>query len=93
MNTLFHSPGTCSLGIHVLLEEIGAPYELALIDVTKGKQHQPDYLAINPKSKVPALQRAAEQAVGDNDLSGVAQRIQKCRAPRFGKCGAGFERD
>ena len=58
MNTLFHSPGTCSLGIHILLEEIGAPYELTLIDVTKGKQYQPDYLAINPKSKVPALQRA-----------------------------------
>ena len=57
MNTLFHSPGTCSLGIHILLEEIGAPYELTLIDVTKGKQHQPDYLAINPKAKVPALQR------------------------------------
>mgnify|MGYP006286730365 FL=1 len=58
MNTLFHSPGTCSLGIHILLEEIGAPYELTLIDVTKGKQHLPDYLAINPKAKVPALQRA-----------------------------------
>jgi glutathione S-transferase len=58
MNTLFHSPGTCSLGIHILLEEIGAPYELTLIDVTKGKQHQPDYLAINPKAKVPALKRA-----------------------------------
>ena len=57
MNMLFHSPGTCSLGIHILLEEIGAPYELTLIDVTKGKQHQSDYLAINPKAKVPALQR------------------------------------
>ncbi len=55
---LFHSPGTYCLGVHVLLEEIGAPYELALVDVTKGKQHRPDYVAVNPKAKVPALQRA-----------------------------------
>lgn len=55
---LFHSPGTCSLGVHVLLDDIGAPYELALFDLTKGKQQQPDYVAVNPKAKVPALQRA-----------------------------------
>ena len=57
MLTLFHSPGTCSLGIHCLLEEIGAPYELRLVDVTKGQQHSPDFVAVNPKSKVPALNR------------------------------------
>ena len=57
MLTLFHSPGTCSLGIHCLLEETGAPYELRLVDVTKGQQYGPDFVAVNPKSKVPALNR------------------------------------
>ena len=57
MLTLFHSPGTCSLGIHLLLEEIGKPYELVLVDLTKGMQHKPEYLAVNPKAKVPALKR------------------------------------
>ncbi len=54
---LFYSPGACSLGIHVVLEEIGAPYETELINTREGVQYQPYYLEISPKSKVPALQR------------------------------------
>ena len=54
---LFYSPGTCALGIHVLLEEVGAPYETELISTREGQQHQPYYLGLNPKAKVPALQR------------------------------------
>lgn len=54
---LYYAPGACSLGIHVLLEEIGKPYEAVLISTKDGAQHKPDYLAINPKAKVPALQR------------------------------------
>ena len=54
---LFYSPGACSVGIHVLLEEIGAPYETELINTREGMQHQPYYLEISPKAKVPALMR------------------------------------
>ncbi|MDD8021792.1 MAG: glutathione S-transferase family protein [Paracoccaceae bacterium] len=54
---LFHSPGSCSIGIRVLLEEIGQPYTLHIIDVKSGAQRSPDYLALNPKGKVPALVR------------------------------------
>lgn len=57
MLTFFHCPGTCSLGIHVLLEEAGAPYQLSLVNLMKGEQHAPAYLAQNPKAKVPALLR------------------------------------
>ena len=39
------------------LEEIGAPYEVALVDLSKGGQRAPEYLAQNPKGKVPALLR------------------------------------
>ena len=54
---LFHSPGACSLGIRVLLEEIGAAHEIAIVDVKKGEQRSPEYLSVNPKGKVPALLR------------------------------------
>ncbi len=52
---LFYSPGACSLGIHVLLEEIGASYELALVNLREGQQFSPEFRAVNPKGKVPAL--------------------------------------
>jgi glutathione S-transferase len=52
---LYYSPGACSLGIHIILEEIGKPYELALVALKDGAQHKPEYQAINPKAKVPAL--------------------------------------
>ena len=54
---LYYSPGACSFGIHVILEEIGKPYETALVALKDGAQHRPEYVAINPKSKVPALDR------------------------------------
>lgn len=57
MTKLFYSPGSCALGIHVLLEEIGAPYELAKVNLAAREQFSPDYVRINPKSKVPALMR------------------------------------
>jgi glutathione S-transferase len=52
---LYYSPNACSLGIHILLEEIGKPYELSLVALKEGAQHKPEYVAVNPKSKVPAL--------------------------------------
>jgi glutathione S-transferase len=54
---LFYSPNACSLGIHALLEEIGKPYDLHWVDFSKKEQYGPDYMALNPKSKVPALLR------------------------------------
>jgi glutathione S-transferase len=57
MNTLYYSPGNCAVGIHLLLEEIGKPYDLVEVDFVNRAQYKPDYLAVNPKSKVPALRR------------------------------------
>ncbi len=54
---LYYSPGACSLGIHVLLEEIGKPYETELINIREGMQYQPYFVAVSAKSKVPALRR------------------------------------
>ncbi|BBP84896.1 MULTISPECIES: glutathione S-transferase family protein [unclassified Pseudomonas] len=53
--TLFHCPHTRSSGVLTLLEELGADYDLHLMNMHKGEQRQPAYLAINPMGKVPAL--------------------------------------
>jgi glutathione S-transferase len=54
---LYYSPGACSLGIHILLEEVGAPFELEFVALKDGAQFKPDYVAVNAKSKIPALER------------------------------------
>lgn len=53
--TLFHSPNTRSSGALMLLEELGADYKLHLLNQKTGEQRKPEYLAINPMGKVPAL--------------------------------------
>jgi glutathione S-transferase len=53
--TLFHAPQSRSAGALVLLEELGADYELHVLDLKKGEQRQPAYLAVNPMGKVPAV--------------------------------------
>ncbi|GAA0608703.1 glutathione transferase GstA [Craurococcus roseus] len=54
---LYYAPGACSIGIHVLLEEIGKPYETVKLNFQEGQQYKPEFTSINPKSKVPTLQR------------------------------------
>ena len=53
---LYYSPNSCALASHIILEEVGADYSLELVDFTKSEQKQADYLKINPKARVPALQ-------------------------------------
>ena len=57
MTTLCYAKKTCSIGIHVLLEEVGIPYDLKIVDFSKGEQKTPEYKALNPKGKVAALVR------------------------------------
>ncbi len=58
--TFFHSPHSRSGGVLTLLEELGVPYELKLIDMKAGEQRNADYLAINPMGKVPAIRHRGE---------------------------------
>ena len=53
--TFYHHPFTRATTALWMLEEVGQPYELRFIDVMKGEQKTPDFLAINPMGKVPAL--------------------------------------
>src|SRR5258708_31864322 len=53
--TLYHAaPSRSSIG-RWMLEEVGEPYDIHLLNLSKGDTHAPDYLAVNPMGKVPAL--------------------------------------
>lgn len=52
---LFYAPGVCSIGIHMLMEEIGKPYEAIAVNFAERAQYKPDFTSVNPKSKVPTL--------------------------------------
>jgi len=53
--TFYHSPNTRSLGTLILLDELGADYEMHALNMKAGEQRTPAYLAINPMGKVPAI--------------------------------------
>jgi glutathione S-transferase len=81
MLKLFYSPGACSIVSHIALEEAGAPYDTARLDLAAGDQAKPEYLAINPHARVPAL--ATDEGV-------IAEQIAVLNylADRFGKEGS-----
>ncbi len=51
----FHAPQSRSRGTRILMEELGADYELHALNLRTGDTRKPDYLAINPMGKVPAI--------------------------------------
>lgn len=55
MLNLFYAAHTCALASHIALEEAGADYALTRISFASADQRKPEFLAINPKGRVPAL--------------------------------------
>ena len=55
MYTLYWAPGSAAFAPHVLLEEIGAPYRLEGVDISRDKPRDPAYLRLNPNGAVPTL--------------------------------------
>ena len=55
--TLYHASPSRSSIVLWMLEELGQPYDIKLISLSKGDNMKPDYLAINPMGKVPALKQ------------------------------------
>ena len=55
MLTFFYAPGTCALASHIALEDSGAAFEAKRLNFAENEQRKPEYLKINPKSRVPAL--------------------------------------
>ncbi|MDA9823623.1 glutathione S-transferase, partial [Paracoccaceae bacterium] len=52
---LLYSPGTCSLAPHLVLEEIGEPYEIEFVSNRDGSTRTEAFLKINPKGQIPVL--------------------------------------
>ena len=55
MIQLYYHPGNASLAPHMLLEEIGAPFELLLVDRANAAHKSPQYLKLNPNGQIPVL--------------------------------------
>ncbi len=55
MLKLYYSPGSCALASHIALQEAGAAYTTERIDFKTNQQNSPEYLAVNPKGRVPAM--------------------------------------
>lgn len=55
MLKLYYAPGTCALASHIALQEAGAAYTTERLDFKSNQQNSPEYLAINPKGRVPTL--------------------------------------
>ena len=56
MYTLYYSPGACSMSVHITLEELGADFEAVRVSIADGEHKKPEYLKINPRGQVGALQ-------------------------------------
>src|SRR6202166_5402358 len=55
MIKLYYAPHTCALASHIALEEAAAEYSTVRISFADEEQRKPEYLAINPKERVPAM--------------------------------------
>ena len=69
---LYYSPGACSMAAHIVLEEIGAPFELELV-LSRGEREgamtaTPEWRAVNPKGRIPALAPVPGSAGGSPGL-------------------------
>jgi glutathione S-transferase len=51
------TPGSCTTGIHIILEELEEVFEVYVVNLPNGDQFKPDYVAINPKGSIPTLVR------------------------------------
>jgi glutathione S-transferase len=65
MITLFFSPGACSLATHIALIEAGLDYRLSRVNFAENQQNSPEFKALNPKGRVPAL-AVAEGTLSEN---------------------------
>jgi glutathione S-transferase len=52
---LYYSPGSCSFAPHVVLREIGVTFELRKFSTADRSNYSPEYLAVNPKGRIPTL--------------------------------------
>ncbi len=81
---LYYSPGACSLSPHIALLEAGLPYDLVKVDLRAKKlDNGDDYLKVNPKGQVPALQLDSGEVITEGPVivQIIADKAGKGLAP------------
>jgi glutathione S-transferase len=81
---LYYSPGACSLSPHIALLEAGLPYELVKVDLRAKKlENGDDFLKVNPKGQVPAVQFDSGELVTEGPVivQMIADKAGKNLAP------------
>ena len=81
MITLHYFPGNASMTPHMLLRELGVPFELALVDRAKRAHKAPEYLKLNPNGLIPVLVDGA-LVLYETAAIGGAVRLNTGRARR-----------
>jgi len=78
---LYHAPGTCALAPLIALEEANVAFEAVWVDTAAGVQRQPEYLALNPKGRVPLLAVEGRGLLSETPaiLAYIAQRFPEAR--------------
>ncbi len=66
--TFFFHPSPNPLKVALMLEELGLDYAVKPVDTFKGEQHEPNFLAVNPNAKLPALQDGAVTVFDSNAI-------------------------
>lgn len=57
----YYTPGSCTTGIHILLEELDLVFEAYLVNLLNRDNYKPEFVAMNPKSSIPLLVRPDDQ--------------------------------
>jgi glutathione S-transferase len=81
---LYYSPGACSLSPHIALLEAGLPFELVKVDLRAKKlENGDDFLKVNPKGQVPAVQFESGELVTEGPVivQMIADKAGKNLAP------------
>ena len=65
MMKFYMTPGSCTTGIHILLEELELLFEVRLVNLLQGDHKTPEFMALNPKSSIPLLERDDGRAISE----------------------------
>lgn len=70
MMKFYMTPGSCSTGIHILLEELELIFQVYLVNLLAEDHYKPEFLALNPKASIPVL--VTEKGLVISDFQAIA---------------------